>query len=159
MHVMPAVITNAHCPPSVCFRTPPTRTARMTTRPHLSSQPKKVTTCFVLGDFGGDPEIFANIVDGEVSFSTEPTKQTSPTPIAFNAVDTGEENIFNIHTANDDDGPRSKVLLCQVGITNDQQCINFLYIDGTTELDIASAPTHQRPEQSEDDKISGFSSC
>ena len=29
------------------------------------------------------------------------------TPIAFNAVDTGEKNIPNIHTANDDDGPRS----------------------------------------------------
>ena len=32
---------------------------------------------------------------------------TSPTPIACNAADTGEENILDIHTANDDDGPWS----------------------------------------------------
>ena len=47
------------------------------------------------------------VVDGRVSFSMEPTKQTSPTPIAFSAVDTGEENILDIRTAIDDDGPWS----------------------------------------------------
>ena len=38
---------------------------------------------------GDDSETFANIVDGRVSFSMEPTTQTSPTLMAFNAVDTG----------------------------------------------------------------------
>ena len=79
----------------------------MTTRQHLSSQPRKVTTCFVLDDCGDDSETFANLVNSEVSLSVESTKQTSPTPIAFNAVDTREKNILNIHTADDDDGPRS----------------------------------------------------
>ena len=79
----------------------------MTTRQHLSSQPRKVTTCFVLDDCGDDSETFANMVDGEVSFSMKPTKQTSPTPIAFNPADTEEENILEIHTANYDDGPWS----------------------------------------------------
>ena len=43
-----------------------------------------------------------SLVDGEASFSMEPTTQTSPTPIAFNAVDTGVENILDVHTADDD---------------------------------------------------------
>ena len=54
-----------------------------------------------------DNETFTNMVDGEVSLSMEPTKPIFPTPVAFNAVDTGKKNIPNIHTANDDDGPRS----------------------------------------------------
>ena len=37
----------------------------------------------------------------------EPTKQASSTPIAINPVDTGEEHILDIRTANDDDGPWS----------------------------------------------------
>ena len=83
--------------PFSLFPEPQTCTARVTTRQHLSSQPVKVTTCFVLDDCGDDSETFANTVDGEVSFSMEPTRQTSPTPIAYNAVDTGKENILNIH--------------------------------------------------------------
>ena len=79
----------------------------MTTRQHLSSHLRKVTTCFVLDDCDVDCETFANIVDGDLSFSMEPAKQTSSTPIAFNAVDTREGNILDIHTAYDDDGPRS----------------------------------------------------
>ena len=93
--------------PFSLFPNPQTRTARMTTRQHLSSQSRKVTTCFVLDDCSDDSETFANMVDGKVSLSMESTKQVSPTPIAFNAVDTGEKNIPNIHTANDDDEPRS----------------------------------------------------
>ena len=93
--------------PFSLFPKPQTRTVHMTTRQHFSSQPRKVTTCFVLDDCGDDSETFANTVDGEVSFSMEPTKQTSPTQKAFNAVDTREENILNIHTVEDDDGPWS----------------------------------------------------
>ena len=98
------MITNAQCHHSVRFPKPQTRTARMTTQLHLSSPLTKVTTCFVLDDCGDDSETFSNMVDGEVSVSMEPTKLTSPTPIAFNAVDTREEDILDIHTANDDDG-------------------------------------------------------
>ena len=68
---------------------------------------EKVTACLVLDDCDDNYETLANMVDGEVSLSVEPTKQTSSTPIAFNAVDTREGNILNIHTANDDDGPWS----------------------------------------------------
>ena len=89
------------------FPNPQTRTARMTTRQHLSSQSTKATTCFVLDDCDDDSETFANMVDGRVSLSMEPTKRKSPTPIAFNAVDTEERNILNIQTSYDDDGPRS----------------------------------------------------
>ena len=89
------MITKAQCLHPVCFR-------RLTTQLHLSSQP----TCFVLDDCDDDSETFANIFDGKVSFSMEPTTQTSSTPIAFNAVDTGVENILDVHTA-DDDGPWS----------------------------------------------------
>ena len=80
-----------------------TRTARMTTRQHLSGQSRKATKCFVLDDCDDDTEIFVNIVDRKVSLSMEPPKQTSSTPIVFN-VDTGEENIPDIRTANHDDG-------------------------------------------------------
>ena len=93
-----------HSVPLSLFPEPQTRTARMTTRQHLSIQSRKVTTCFVVDDCDDDYETFANMVDGEVSLSMEPTKQISPTPIAFSAVDTGEKNIPNIHTASDDDG-------------------------------------------------------
>ena len=79
----------------------------VTTRQHLSSQSRKVTACFVLDDCDDNYVTLANMVDGAVSLSVEPTKQTSSTPIAFNAVDTRERNILNIHTANDDDGPWS----------------------------------------------------
>ena len=99
---MPAVakdighmITNAHC----SFPNHQTRTAaRMTTRQHLSIQSRKGAARFVLDDCDDDYETFANMDDGKVSLSTEPTEQTSPTPIAFNAVDTGENSIPNIHT-------------------------------------------------------------
>ena len=33
-----------------------TRTARMTTQQHLSSQAKKVTMCFILNDYSDDPD-------------------------------------------------------------------------------------------------------
>ena len=33
----------------------------------------------------------------------EPTTQTSPTPIPFNAVDIGVANVRDVHTAGDDD--------------------------------------------------------
>ena len=79
----------------------------MTTQQHFSIQLRKATKCFVLDDCDDDSETLANSVDGNVAFSMEPIKQASPTPIAFNAFDTGEENILDIHTANDDDGPRS----------------------------------------------------
>ena len=110
---MPAVendightITSAQNVPIQFVSEPQTRTARMTTRQHLSGQSSKATTCFVLDDCDDDSETFANMVDGKVSLSMEPTKRTCPTPITFNAVDTRERNILNIHTANDNDGPR-----------------------------------------------------
>ena len=84
------------------FPEPQTRTARMTTQQRLSSQPKKATKCFVLDDCGDDSETFANRADGKVSFSMEPTKQTSLTPIAFNAIDRRVGNILDVHTADDD---------------------------------------------------------
>ena len=93
--------------PFSLFPNTQTRTARMTTRQHLSGQSRKATTCFVLDDCDDDSEIFANMVDGKVSLSLEQTKRTSPTPIALNAVDTGERNTPNIPTAYDDDGPQS----------------------------------------------------
>ena len=79
----------------------------MTTRQHLSGQSRMATTCFVLDDCDDDSEIFANMVDAKVSLSLEQTKRTSPTPIVFNGVDTGERNTLNIPTAYDDDGPQS----------------------------------------------------
>ena len=58
--------------PFSLFPKPQTRTARMTTQLHFSSQQRKVTTCFVLDDCGDDSETFANIVDGKASISMEP---------------------------------------------------------------------------------------
>ena len=82
--------------PFSLFPNPQTRTARMTKQLHLFSQPRKVTTCFVLDDCDDDSETFANIFDGKLSFSVELTTPTSPPPIAFNAVDTGVETILDV---------------------------------------------------------------
>ena len=51
-----------------CLQKTQTYTARMTTQLHLSSQPKKVTTCFVLNDCSDDSEVLANIA-GQKYFS------------------------------------------------------------------------------------------
>ena len=108
LNVMPAVekdtghtITNAQCHHSVCFRI-----HRHALIVHLSSQPRTQHVSFLTTAVMTTKHSFETTVDGKVSFSMEPTTQTSPTAIAFNAVDTGVENILDVHTA-DDDGPWS----------------------------------------------------
>ena len=74
-------------------------TARMTTQLHLFSQPKKVTTCFVLNDYSDDSEIFANIAGQNVRLPTKSTGQTLLTPIASTtstAADTRTESIIDV---------------------------------------------------------------
>ena len=85
-----------------------THTARMTTQLHLSSQPKKVTRCFVLNDCSDDSETLANITGQNVPLPTESTGQTFPTPIpsaASTAVDTRTGSIFHVRAVDDDDEP------------------------------------------------------
>ena len=78
----------------------------MTTRLHLSSQPEKVTTCFVLNDSSDDSGIFVDIADQNVLLPKESTGQTLLTPIASNAsttVDTRTESISDVRAAENDD--------------------------------------------------------
>ena len=83
-----------------------TRTSRMTTQLHLSSRPKKVTTCFVLNDCGDDSETLANIAVQNVPLPTESTGQTLLTPIASTAstaVHTRTGSIFDVRAVDNDD--------------------------------------------------------
>ena len=85
-----------------------TRTVRMTTQLHLCSQPKKVTTCFVLNDCSDDSETLANIAGQNVPLPTEVTGQTLLTPkasTASTAVDTRTGSVFDVHAVDDDDEP------------------------------------------------------
>ena len=83
-----------------------THAAHMTTQLHVSSQPKKVTTCFVLSDCSDDSETFANIAGQNVPLPTESTGQTLLTPMASSAStadDTRTESIFDVCGVDDDD--------------------------------------------------------
>ena len=63
-------IANVLCSHSVCLQKPQTRTARMTTQEGPSGRLKKVMTCFVLDDSGGNFETFVNTA-GEWSQQTD----------------------------------------------------------------------------------------
>ena len=67
----------AMAPASLSSKTQ-THTARMTTQLHLSSQTKKVTTCFVLNDYSDDSETLA--AGENVPLPTKSTGQTFLTP-------------------------------------------------------------------------------
>ena len=74
-----------------------THTARMTiTITPLSSQPKKVTTCFVLDDCSGDSETLASEAGQNVPLPTESTNWTDVS-------DT--DSIFDVHAVDNDDEP------------------------------------------------------
>ena len=80
----------------------------MTTRLHISSQPEKVTTCFVLTVFSDDSGTLADTADQNVLLPKESTGQTflTPTaPIASTAVDTRTENISGVCAVDHDDEP------------------------------------------------------
>ena len=77
--------------------------ARMTTRLHLSSQPEKVTTFFVLNDCSDDSGVHADVADQNVFLPEEVTGQTLLTPIASTAVDTRTESISDVRAADKDE--------------------------------------------------------
>ena len=82
--------------------------ARTRTRLHLSSQPNKVATCFVLNDCSDDSGILANIADQIVLLPKESTGQTFQTPTASTAsttVDTRTDSISDVCAVDHDDEP------------------------------------------------------
>ena len=84
---------------AIALRKNLTRTARMTTQQHLSSQAQKVAMCFILNVY---------MASQNVPLPTEPAGQTPLTPeasTASTAVDTGTEGIFDVHAMSDNDVP------------------------------------------------------
>ena len=101
-------IANAHCLRPVLSPKNQAHAARMTTRLHISSQPEKVTTCFVLTDCSDDSGTLADKADQNVLLPKESTGQTFLTPtasIASIAVDTRTENVSGVCAADHDDEP------------------------------------------------------
>ena len=82
-----------------------THTARMSTRQHLSSQPKQVGMCFVLNDYSDDPDTSAYMVGQNVLLPSESVKQTPLTPTASAAVDVKKGGTFEDHAMDDNDEP------------------------------------------------------
>ena len=82
-----------------------TRTARMATRQHLTSQANQARVWFVLNEYSDDPDISAYMVGQNVPLATEATEQIPLTPTASAAVDTKNTVNFNDHVVNDNDEP------------------------------------------------------
>ena len=92
--------------PSSSFQKTQTHAARKTTRLHLSSQPKKVATCFVPNDCSDDSGILANIADQFVLLPKQSTGQTFPTPTvstASTAVVTRTGSVSHVCVVDNDD--------------------------------------------------------
>ena len=76
-----------------------THAARARTRPHLSSQPEKVATCFVLNDCSDDSGILSDKTDKNVLLPKESTGQTFLTPTVSTTstvVDTRTESVSDV---------------------------------------------------------------
>ena len=82
-----------------------TRTARVSTRQHLSNQANQVGVCFVLNDYSDDPATSTYMVGQNVPLPLESVKQTRLTPTASAAVDTKKGGIFDVRAMDDNDEP------------------------------------------------------